>query len=319
MKFPILLTSHVFLMSCLLSARFLPPIGVGLPTPPLGLDLYMPVPESNPITREKVDLGRRLFSDKRLSHDGSISCTSCHDSARAFSTNRAVPVGVFGRTGRRNAPAVINRGYGRTFFWDGRSSSLEEQVLKPIEDSNEMDLPVAEAAARVKLNPTVLAQALASYVRSIRSGDSRFDRFTAGHTDALSDVEKRGLQIFRGKGNCTACHAGPNFTDEKFHNTGVAFRDGAFSDDGRQAVSKLDKDRGAFKTPTLREVSRTAPYMHDGSLGTLEDVVEFYSNAGRVNPYLDPEIRPRNFTADEKRALIAFLYTLNGRLSEGWQ
>jgi len=251
-------------------------------------------------------VGRQLFFDKRLSRDGSISCATCHDPARAFSDARARAVGVAGRQGARNAPALVNRGYGRAFFWDGRSRSLEQQVLDPIANPNEMDLPVAEAAARMGLSEAALSQSLASYVRSILSGNSRFDRFVSGERDALSAEEQRGLQIFRGKGNCTACHVGPNFTDERTHNTGVAWATGALTDAGA--------GDGAFKTPTLREVARTAPYMHDGSLATLEDVVDFYARGGNANHRLDPEVRPGRFTPDEKRALVSFLMTLSGDL-----
>jgi len=246
---------------------------------PLGLDLYLPVPEDNPLTAEKIELGRRLFNDRRLSRDGSIACSSCHDPERAFSDGRPVAIGVFGRQGRRNAPALINRGYGRSFFWDGRASTLEEQVLKPIQDPNEMDMRLAEAAARVSLTPEEISRALASFVRSILSGGSRFDRFINGDRSALSAEEQAGLQLFRGKANCVACHVGPNFTDERFHNSGVAWRDGRFQDGGRFAVTGKAEDRGAFKTPTLREVARTAPDMHDGSLARLEDVIEYYDRA----------------------------------------
>src|SRR6185295_17631061 len=159
--------------------------------------------------------------------------------------------------------------------------------------------------------------ALGSYVRSILSGDAPFDRFINGDRSALSAEQQLGLQIFRGKGNCTACHIGPNFTDEQFHNTGVAWRDGQLADEGRFAVSKNPRDRGAFKTPTLREIARTAPYMHDGSLASLEDVIDFYSEGGRSNPALDLKIQPRRLSAEEKRALIAFLSTLTGRILEG--
>src|SRR5262249_36913694 len=144
-----------------------------------------------------------------------------------------------------------------------------------------------------------------------------YDHFANGERAALSAEQQAGLQVFRGKGNCTACHIGPNFSDEQFHNTGVAWRAGQFSDEGRFAISSNPRDHGAFKTPTLREVARTAPYMHDGSLATLEEVIEFYSDGGRSNPILDSEIRPRNFTAGEKRALIAFLTSLTGHVSEG--
>jgi cytochrome c peroxidase len=181
---------------------------------PLGLDLYMPVPEDNPLTAEKVALGRRLFRDPRLSRDGTIACTTCHDPARAFTDGRSIAVGVSGRKGRRNVPTLVNRAWGRLFFWDGRVHTLEEQVLRPIEDPNEMDLPASDAAARVGVSTSELSQALAGYVRSIMSGDSPYDRFVAGNRNALTDEQQMGLQIFRGKGNCTRCHVGPTFTDE---------------------------------------------------------------------------------------------------------
>jgi len=231
---------------------------------PLGLDLYLPVPESNPLTQEKIELGRRLFNDRRLSRDGTIACASCHDPARAFSDGRDVAVGVSGRRGRRNAPALVNRGYGRMFLWEGRARSLEDQVLQPIQDSNEMDLTLADAAARAGMDAKTMSQALASYVRSILSGDSPYDRFVGGDRAALSADAQAGIQVFRGRGNCTACHIGPNFSDEQLHNTGVAWRDGRLTDTGA--------GHGEFKTPTLREVARTSPYMHDGSLATLEEV-----------------------------------------------
>ncbi len=276
---------------------------------PLGLDLYLPFPEENPITSEKIELGRRLFHDRRLSRDRSISCASCHDPERAFSDDRTVAVGVFGRRGNRNVPAIINRGYGRAFFWDGHVDNLEEQVIQPILDSKEMDLTLAEASDRVGLAPDEIANALATYVRSILSGDSPYDRFIKGNRDALTAEQQLGLRIFRGKGNCTACHVGPNFTDENLHNTGVAWRDGRLADTGG--------GRGDFKTPTLREVARTGPYMHDGSLPTLEDVVDFYSDGARKNPYLDPELRPLKLSDDEKTALAAFLQSLTGKLIDG--
>ena len=285
--------------------------------PPLGLDLYLPAPAANRLTREKVTLGRRLFFDKRLSRDRSLACVSCHDPDRAFSDGRAVARGIDGAEGTRNAPALINRGYGRLFFWDGRVDSLEQQVLQPILNPKELGLTEAELERRTGMKAADVTAALASYVRTIRSGDSRFDRNAAGREDSLNVLEKAGLQLFRVKGGCSACHIGPNFTDERFHNTGVAWRDGQIIDEGRYGVSNNPPDHGAFKTPTLREIARTAPYMHDGSLSTLEDVVQFYSGGGRQNPNLAPEIRPRNFTEEEKHALVAFLKTLSGRVLEG--
>src|SRR6266511_3662130 len=183
-------------------------------TIPFGPDLYLPVPEDNPITSEKIEFGRRLFNDRRLSRDRSISCASCHDPKRAFSDGRPVAVGVFDRRGRRNAPALVNRGYGRSFFWDGRVASLEEQVLQPIQAPEEMDLTLSEAAARVGMPPEEISRALATYVRSILFGNAPFDRFGNGDRTALSPRQRAGLEIFRGKGNCVACHVGPNFTDE---------------------------------------------------------------------------------------------------------
>ena len=270
---------------------------------PLGLDLYMPVPEDNPITAEKIEQGRRLFSDRRLSRDRSISCATCHDPDRAFSDGRPVAIGIEGRRGRRNAPALMNRGYGRAFFWDARAATLEEQVLKPIGDPNEMDLPLSEAAARLNLTPQEISQALATYVRSLLSGDSPFDRYINGDRATLTADQQAGLQLFRGKANCIACHVGPNFTDERLHNTGVAWRDGRFLDEGA--------GHGDFKTPTLREVSRTAPYMHDGSIATLEDVIDYYDRGGNRNPHLDPELRPLRLSAQEKYQLLSFLRCLS--------
>ena len=274
-------------------------------TIPLGLDLFLPVPTDNLLTAERIELGRRLFFDGRLSRDGSISCASCHDPARAHSDGRVLAVGIDGRIGRRNAPALINRGYGRLFFWDGRAASLEEQVLKPIVDPAEMDLPLAEAMQRTGFDSRDLARALASFVRSIFSGNSDYDRFSNGDRDALTTGQQAGLRLFRGKANCVACHAGPNFTDERLHNTGVAWHDGRFLDSGG--------GRGDFKTPTLRELARTAPYMHDGSISTLDDVVEYYDRGGNRNPYLDEELHPLHLSAGEKRQLVAFLLSLTGR------
>jgi cytochrome c peroxidase len=290
---------------------------------PLGLDLFLPVPDNNLMTAERIELGRRLFRDPRLSRDSTVSCTTCHDPARAFATDEPIAVGVFGRVGRRNAPALINRGYGRAFFWDARSATLEQQVLRPIEDPNEMDLSVSEAAARTAVPVSEMSRALASYVRSILSGNSRYDRFADGDATALTAAEQRGLEIFRGNGRCTSCHIGPNFSDERLHNTGVAWKAddrgsaGAFRDEGGAAVTGHDEDRGAFKTPTLREIARTAPYMHDGSFATLDAVINFYSDGARPNPNLDPQIRPLHLAPAEKRDLASFLRALGGSVTEG--
>ncbi len=300
---------------------------------PLGLDLYRPIPEDNPVTFEKVKLGKRLFGDKLLSRNRSLACKGCHQPKKAFTDGRAKAIGVYGRQGSRSVPTLVNRAYGRAFFWDGRTSTLEEQVVKPIESESEMDMTVGEAVDRLKRksryrkmfqqafhrepNGEDLARALASYVRTIYSGDSPFDRYIYGKRGALTDQQRRGLRIFRGKGNCTACHIGPTFSDEKFHNTGVAWRDGKLQDEGRFAITGEAELKGAFKTPTLREVTRTAPYMHDGSLATLQDVINFYSDGGRKNPHLDEEIKPRNLTSLEKQDLLAFLQSLTGTIEQG--
>ncbi len=298
------------------------------PEIPPGLDLYLPVPEDNPLTPEKVALGRKLFLDPILSRDRSLACASCHDPERGFTDGRTVSVGVFARKGTRNVPTLINRAYGRSFFWDGRITGLEEQVLKPIQDPKEMDMTLDEVVARLNQETEYrqrfqtafgraicaqdVAKALASFVRTILSGGAPVDRYyLTGDATALSEPAMRGLRLFQGKGRCTACHLGPTFTDERFHNTGVAWRDGRLLDEGRYAITKREADRGAFKTPTLREVSRTAPYMHDGSLATLADVVERYNGGGIPNPHLDNELRPLHLTTEEKQELVAFLRSLS--------
>ena len=264
-----------------------------------------------------VDLGRRLFHDRRLSRDGSLSCATCHDPRRAFADDRPVARGIGGAAGARNAPALINRAEGASFFWDGRVTSLEEQVLEPITNPKELGLTLEEAEARLGLKRQEIARALAGYVRTIRSGDSPFDRHVSGAFGALTPLEQKGLELFNGRTNCWVCHSGVRVTDELFHNTGIAWREGRLLDEGRFAVTQRAQDRGAFKTPTLREVALTAPYMHDGSLATLEDVVDYYDRGGNPNPGLHPAIRPLRLSAEEKRALVAFLFSLTGRIQEG--
>jgi cytochrome c peroxidase len=228
----------------------------------------------------------------------------------------------------RRVPTLINRGYGSAFFWDGRAATLEDQVLQPIANPNELGTTVQEAIARVDADPTyradfqrafqtgpdaqTMARALASYVRSIVSGNSLYDRFIKGDATAMTAQQQRGLELFKGKANCVTCHSGPNFTDEQFHNTGVAYRTGALRDEGRYAYTHIASDLGAFKTPTLRDVAESAPYMHDGSISTLKDIVDFYDLNGIANPYLDPKIHPLHLSDQEKTDLIAFLGALSG-------
>lgn len=298
----------------------------------LGLDEYFYVPEDNPLTPQKIELGRRLFFDTRLSADHTISCASCHKPELAFSDGLTISTGAGNRKGPRHTPALVNLVYATSFFWDGRVATLEEQVLHPIQNPVEMNLTLEELNARLKadasylaefrqafadrldanddgINSNNIARALASFIRTLRFGNSPFDRFQNGDTVALSAEARRGLNLFRGKANCVACHVGPNFTDNQFHNTGVAVKSGDY---GRYGVTGMEKDRGAFKTSTLREVARTAPYMHNGSIATLEEVIEFYDRGGNRNPNLDPEIRRLRLTEDEKAELLTFLKLLTG-------
>jgi cytochrome c peroxidase len=240
---------------------------------------------------------------------------------------------VHDRRGTRNVPAILNRGYGTGFFWDGRIRTLEEQVLQPILAEDEMAMTLEEATDRLaadaeysrafravfsqQVSSEDLARALSSYVRTIRAAGSPFDRFAAGDSTALTELERTGLDLFQGKARCVRCHTGSNLTDESFHNTGVAWQEGRLQDLGRAIVTGREEDYGAFKTPTLRQVSETPPYMHDGSLATLEEVVEFYSDGGRENPHLDPRIGPLNLSEEEREALVAFLLALTGEVREG--
>jgi cytochrome c peroxidase len=269
---------------------------------------------------QTIALGRRLFFNRNLSRDGQLSCAGCHDPQRAFSDGRPV-------VGARRAPTLVNRDRGRSFFWDGRAATLEQQVIQPIFDPTEMGMTRESVEALIRSEPyrtlfngaptlDRFAVALASYIRTITSGDSPYDRFERGEKTALTRAEIRGLFLFRREAGCSACHNGPNLTDEDFHNTGIASRAGARADPGRAGVTGDAKDRGAFKTPTLREVARRGPYMHDGSLSTLEQVVDYYDRGGE-GAGLDPHMRPLHLTAGEKQDIVAYLGALNGSIREG--
>jgi cytochrome c peroxidase len=291
---------------------------------PLGLDEYFFAPDDNRLTAGKIELGRQLFFDRRLSADGRVSCASCHQPDRAFSDSSVRSRGVHGRPGTRNAPALVNRAYGKAFSWDGFSSTLERQVVRPFEREDELDLPLGELTARLRADPEYrrlfrqvfdeppsaenAARVLASFVRAQRFGATAFDRYVAGDVKALTVEAQRGLEIFRGRANCATCHPSPTFSDEAFHNTGVSW---GSPDLGRFGVTRQDVDRGAFKTPTLRELARTAPFMHDGSLRTLDEVVEFYDRGGGANPFRDPEIRALELSGDQRRELVVFLLSLS--------
>jgi cytochrome c peroxidase len=293
---------------------------------PFGLsEQALNVPEENPLVEEKVALGRQFFSDTRLSADGTLACTTCHISARGFSDGRPLSSGLSERRPRRNTPTIVNRAFGRSYFWDGRASSLEETILLTLRvQLGSTDEEIVEKFNRINGYPEQfqrvlgtpvttdgVVNALASFVRTIFSGNSPFDRFEAGDRTALSVEAQRGFKLFKRKAKCTKCHKGFNFTDEQFHNTGVGLYD-PVPDLGRYGVTNRDEDKGAFKTPTLRDVAYTAPYMHDGSLETLEEVIQFYDEGGIKNPYLAKELKPLHLTLQEKGDLLAFLNSLTG-------
>jgi cytochrome c peroxidase len=307
--------------------------------PPLGLPA-VPIPKDNPPTAETIALGRRLFYDKRLSNDNSLACVNCHNPQFDFTDGLRLSKGVEGRLGVRNAPTILNVAYQPLQFWDGRAMSLEQQAASPIADPVEMNQPhkvflsklagdavyaemFRKAFGSDEITLGRVEKALASFERTVLSGDSPFDRYQyGGNRNALSPSQVRGLALFINpqKGNCAACHiVGPQyalFTDGKFHNIGEGVGDdGNFSDVGRYHETKVDTDKGAFKTPTLRNVANTAPYMHDGSLLTLRQVVDFYAGGGNSNPYLDQEIKTIHLSGQERVDLVEFLKSLTGDIS----
>jgi len=298
-----------------------PSPSVGGPLPP------MPVSKNNPQSPEKIELGRSLFFDGRLSADGKISCATCHDPKQGWAGHDATDTGIHGRVGDRNSGTVVNSGHMKFQFWDGRAGSLEEQALGPIENPVEMGETMPNVIRKLETVPSYrkqfqavfgtgvtadgIAKAIAAFERTIVSGPGPFDRYLAGDKKAMSPAALRGAKLFEGKGRCAACHSGPVFSDQGFHNLGVGAK-AATPDVGREAVTKSPADRGKFKTPGLRNVARTYPYMHDGKTKTLADVVDYLDRGGTPNPNLDPLVRPLNLTAKEKRDLLAFLDALTG-------
>jgi cytochrome c peroxidase len=292
-----------------------------LPKLPLGLK-PVPIPADNPMTPEKVALGKQLYFDPRLSCDDTVSCASCHDPKKGWSNSTQFATGVRSQKGGRSAPTIINAAYSELQFWDGRAHLLEGQALGPIQNPIEMDHKLSDCVTKLNgvpgyreqfrkvfdtdVTPENIARAIAAFERTVLSGNAPFDRFKAGQMMALSAAAQRGMTVFFNKGHCSACHSGPNFSDEAFHNLGVGINN-ASPDLGRYEVTKVVGDKGSFKTPTLREIARTGPYMHDGSLKTLEDVIEHYSKGGTSNPQLDEEIFALKLTAEEKADLITFL------------
>ncbi len=280
-------------------------------------------------------LGEKLFFDIRLSGSGRTACASCHRPEYAFAQPERAAIFDSGSIGPRNVPSLLASQFLPRLTWDGRFRSLEEQVYGPLSARGEMGLSIEEAANRLAADPKYerlfmhvlheppsprgIASALAAYERSLVSGWSPFDRFSLkGDQNALNGFERFGFDLFRGKARCVACHRLPErsaggyalFTDFGFHNLGIGYRQGGFADQGLGAITRRPEDTGAFRTPSLRNVAATAPYMHDGSLPTLRDVVDFYDAGGLANPYQSPLIRPLNLREEEKEALVAFLKTL---------
>ncbi|HXI39390.1 MAG TPA: cytochrome c peroxidase [Bryobacteraceae bacterium] len=321
----------IFFLSCVGAAQPAKPAKSLRPREPLGL---VPVvwPRDNPYTPEKAALGRLLYFDPRLSADGTVSCATCHNPKYAFTDGAAVSTGIRGQKGNRSAPTVINRAYSLAQFWDGRAPTLEEQAKGPMANPIEMGsthIGIVENLKKIKGYRTLFAaafdtdeitidraaQAITTFERTIMSGNSPYDRYRAGQKTALTASQVRGHDVFLNKAKCDACHEGVNFTSNMYANLGIG-ADKPDPDVGRYAVTHDPKDWGAFKTPTLREIARTAPYMHDGSLKTLEEVVEYYDKGGMPNRNLDQRIKPLHLTDQNKKDLVAFLNALSG---EGWQ
>jgi len=291
----------------------------------------IPHPGKHPPSSAEIALGKTLFFETRLSSTGTVSCATCHRPDRGFADGQRFSVGVAGTPLKRHTPHLYNLAWNRTFFWDGRASSLEEQALAPIRNLEEMGLPGDMAAAKLRGIPSYaaafqeafpksgvtmanIAKALAAFERTLVSNHSAADRYAAGETNALGESAVRGRTLFFGRAMCSTCHSGPNFTDGLFHNTGV------MGDDlGRAAFDRVGEFqmrpypffqmRRAFKTPGLRNVAMTAPYQHDGSEATLDDVVRFYNQGGRdAQSYgKSLDIKPLNLTEDDLHDLVAFL------------
>jgi len=283
------------------------------------------VPADNPQSSLKIALGKKLYFDTRLSNDNTISCATCHDPAKGWSDEGPTSVGIKQQRGGRRAPPVSNAAYFPLQFWDGRAPSLEEQAKGPIENPVEMGNTHTEMLKTVDNIPgyvdefetvfgtrvvtvDLVAKAIAAFERTVITTDSPFDRFVRGERDVLTEQEKQGLEIFNGKGHCTACHWGGHFSDGRFHNIGAPLAAGQPADSGRFVITKVPSDMGAFKTPTVRDAALRAPYLHNGLEKTLEDIVELYNLGGRTDdPNLDPLIVPLGLNDTEKKALVAFM------------
>lgn len=308
-------------------------------------------PPSNPLTRGRVELGRQLYFDPRVSLDSTVSCATCHNPSKGWTDQLKTSTGIYGQKGGRNAPTVLNTVYGKTMFWDGRAPSLEGQCQGPPQNPIEMGrqsykmildrlrtIPGYRDQFKKVFGTDVtldsFAKAIAAFERVYAlSGNSAYDRYNAGDYNALTPSQKRGMVLFGlrldrddefttdvvlKKADCTSCHVGFNFTDEQFHNLGIGWDESRkeFNDIGRFAIEPIGAknlaSRGAFKTPTVRDAVNTAPYMHDGSLKTLEEVVEHYNKGGNPNPALDKDMKKLNLTDQEKADVVAFMKALTG-------
>lgn len=308
---------------------------------PVGL-IEPDIPIDNPITKEKVSLGKKIFFDKRLSSSSRTSCATCHNPNNGFAENKPKSFTDNGNRLERNAPSVLNSGYLATVNWDGRFSSLEDQISQPFSLEGDMGIEIGRAIEIIEssedydglfesvfgrpVDRNAMADSLASFQRSLISANSRFDDYLfSGDEDALTLSEKKGYELFIGKASCIACHDifHPSvnslgggialFSDHRFHNLGVGYKNGRMSDMGRYWVTRRKDDWGAFKTPILRNVALTSPYMHDGSLPTLRSVIEFYNDGGIPNPNIAPGLRPLFLADSEIDDLVAFLRSLTDK------
>jgi cytochrome c peroxidase len=283
----------------------------------------IPFPKDNPYTPEKAALGKMLFFDTRLSRDKNLSCASCHSPSFGWEVPFATAIGAGGKPLGRHAPTALNQAWSKNLFWDGRAPTLEAQAKGPIEAPVEMDLPMATAVTRLKevqgyvaafskafpkdgLTQETIAQAIATFERTIVTGDTPFDRWVRGDGKAMSSEAKRGFALFTGKANCAACHTGWNFTDDKFHDIGLAT-----ADKGRMGITQAASDQHAFKTPSLREIAARAPYMHHGQVATLEAVIAHYVSGGEKRPSLAPSMKPLQLSTQDVTDLTAFMRSLS--------
>jgi len=298
-----------------------------LPSAPPGFEA-VPEPPDNPSSPEKAALGRQLFFDKRLSVDGSRSCYSCHLNQHGLTDGLPTAEGAAGKKLTRSSPTLWNVAYHKEFYWDGRSGSLEKQAMAAWTGAN-MGADKDKVAAAINAipgynvqfrkvfgsdaTPENMMMAVTAFERTLLCGDTAFDRFQQGDASAVSEEAKRGWELFRGKAGCGTCHAGNLFTDLQYHNVGIGM-EADEPDIGRKKVSNDEKDTGAFKTPTLRDISRSAPYFHNGSAATLEEAVDVMVGGGKPNKYLDTKnLKKVDLSAQEKSDLISFLQSLQCR------